>query len=218
MAKLQVETLADRQHAAMEAIRAQRAQRLAQSDWVEAPDASISAAARAGWRVYRQLLRDWPARVADPLNPPPWPDDPAMVGTTDTYLIIAHGGYPDGGLVYGDPTLVTDWVARVRAAAQRRLQLNAAAALHVIRAELAEAQEAEALGVPPPGGRSSTQLQTLIQQGQTAFKSVYQAVQSATTIAGINAALEAARQQGLDWLVGPDWDPYPETCPWTVAT
>ena len=216
MAKLTVETLADRKRAAMEAIRGQRDQRLAQSDWVEAPDAPLSAAAKASWRAYRQLLRDWPTRVANPLNPPPWPDDPKAAGVTDAYLIIAAGGYVGSGVVYGDATIATDWLARVRAAASKRLQLNAAAALHAIRTELAEAQEAEALGVPPPGGRSSTQLQNLIQQGQTAFKQAYQAVGAAASVAEISTALSGALQQGLAWLVGSDWQPYPDTCPWGV--
>jgi len=110
------------------------------------------------------------------------------------------------------------WADIVRADAERYLYSNASATLRRIRDELAEAQEAEALGVPPPGGRSSTQLQTLIQQGQAAFKRVYQAVQGAATVADVNAALDGARQQGLTWLVGLDWAPYPETCPWTVAT
>jgi len=111
-----------------------------------------------------------------------------------------------------------DWVAYVRELATHAIYTNASATFRRIRAELAEAQEAEAFGVPPPGGRSSAQLQTLIQQGQQAFKNVYRAVQAATTVAEINAALTGAQQQGLTWLVGPDWQPYPETCPWTVAT
>ncbi len=110
------------------------------------------------------------------------------------------------------------WTDIVRADVERALYTNATASFRRIREELAEAQEAEALGVPPPGGRSSAELNDLIAQGQAAFKAVYQAVQAATSVADINAVLETARQQGLDWLVGPDWQPYPETCPWTVAT
>ncbi len=107
------------------------------------------------------------------------------------------------------------WPEIVRADAERALYTNATASFRRIREELAEAQEAEALGVPPPGGRSSAELNDLIVQGQAAFKAVYQAVQAATSVANINTVLDGARQQGLDWLVGPD---YPETCPWTVAT
>jgi len=110
------------------------------------------------------------------------------------------------------------WLDIVRAEAERYLYTNATASFRRIREELAEAQEAESLGVPPPGGRSSAELQALIQQGQAAFKQVYQAVQDAASVAEINAALDGARQQGLDWLVGLDWQPYPETCPWTWAT
>jgi len=217
MAKIKVETLADRQRAAMESIRSQRNQKLAQSDWVEAPDAPLSAATRASWRAYRQLLRDWPDRVTDPLNPPPWPDDPATVGVADAYLILVPGGYVGGGTVYGDPAVATEWFSRVKAAAAKRVQLNAAAAMHAIRLELAEAQEAEALGVPPPRGRSTTELNDLIQQGQAAFKTVFQNIEGASDISGVNTVLNNSLQGGLGWMVGGDWSPYPDTCPWAVG-
>ena len=110
------------------------------------------------------------------------------------------------------------WVGIVRADALQRLTRAGTAAFRAIREELAEAQEAEALGVPPPGGRSASGVQRLLDQGRQAFRQVYQAVENATSVAEINAALEQARKSGLTWLVGPEWEPYPEECPWTVAT
>ena len=110
------------------------------------------------------------------------------------------------------------WLDIVRADATQMLTRAATAAFERIRKELAEAQEAENLGVPPPGGRSAAEVQALLDQGRQAFRQVYQAVEAAASVAEINAVLEQARESGLTWLVGPDWEPYPEECPWTVAT
>ena len=107
-----------------------------------------------------------------------------------------------------------DWTGYVKGLATEYLTKRAARALRTIRDELADAQEAEALGIQPPAGGSSQELQALLQQRQQAFKTVHDAIQGATTIADINAALQDARTQGLDWLVGPEWEPYPDTCPW----
>ena len=219
MAKLKVETLADRRRAAMERIRGQRNARLAASDWTEAADAPLSAAARTSWRRYRALLRDWPARVTDPLNPPPWPDDPAAVRVPDAYLTLAPGAYIAAGSVYDDPAIATEWPARVQAAATRRLQENARAAFLAITTERQQAAFAESAGLPlPEGVRPTSTLDQLMVDGQAAYKAALDAVAAAASVAEINAALEQARDNGLTWLVGPDWEPYPEECPWTVAT
>jgi len=134
-----------------------------------------------------------------------------------------HATLDEDGRIHGAPP---DWIEEVRQrwtdivreAAMAELYRRATAAFRAIREELVEAEEAEALGVPPPRGRSSQELQALLDAGRTAFKQVYDAVSAAQSVAEINAALEAARSQGLDWLVGPDWQAYPETCPWELAT
>ena len=134
-----------------------------------------------------------------------------------------HATLDEDGRIHGAPPdwleeVRQRWTDIVREAALAELYRQATAAFKTIREELAEAEQAEALGVPPPGGRPSTELLDLIKQGQTAFKKVYQAVQGAAAVAEINAALEAARSQGLTWLVPEDWQAYPETCPWELAT
>ena len=110
------------------------------------------------------------------------------------------------------------WLDIVRADATKTLTRAAAAAFRRIREELAEAEEAENLGVPPPGGRSAAEVQVLLDQGRQAFQRVYQAVENAASIAEINDTVQQARDSGLTWLVGLDWEPYPEECPWTIAS
>lgn len=71
---------ADRESAnevALATLRVQRNARLTASDWTQtASDAPLSDADRKAWAEYRQALRDWPASIDDPLDPPPWPDQP----------------------------------------------------------------------------------------------------------------------------------------------
>jgi len=110
------------------------------------------------------------------------------------------------------------WLDIVRADALQQLTRAGTAAFRTIREELAEAQEAGELGVPPPDGRSAAEVQALLDQGRQEFRQVYQAVEAAASVAEINAALQQARDSGLTWLVGLDWEPYPETCPWMVGT
>lgn len=58
-------------------LRAERDQRLRASDWTQLADAVLPGTSTlAQWATYRQALRDWPATVTDPLNPPPWPTEP----------------------------------------------------------------------------------------------------------------------------------------------
>ena len=61
---------------AMSALRIERDQRLAASDWTQMPDAPLGDAARAAWRGYRQALRDLPETVTDPAAIA-WPVAPA---------------------------------------------------------------------------------------------------------------------------------------------
>jgi len=56
----------------MQALRSQRDELLAQSDWTQVADAPVDAAA---WATYRQALRDLPANTTDPRNPT-WPTKP----------------------------------------------------------------------------------------------------------------------------------------------
>ena len=59
---------------AMAQLRGNRNQLLAQCDWTQIPDCSISN--KAEWATYRQALRDFPATVADARLPIEWPHDP----------------------------------------------------------------------------------------------------------------------------------------------
>ena len=56
----------------MQALRSQRDELLAQSDWTQVADAPVDAAV---WATYRQALRDLPANTTDPRNPT-WPTKP----------------------------------------------------------------------------------------------------------------------------------------------
>ena len=56
----------------MQALRSQRDDLLAQSDWTQVADAPVDASA---WATYRQALRDLPANTTDPRNPT-WPTKP----------------------------------------------------------------------------------------------------------------------------------------------
>ncbi|MFP4405627.1 phage tail assembly chaperone [Rhodosalinus sp.] len=55
------------------AVRAERARRLAASDWTQVADAPVD---QAGWRAYRQALRDVPQQPGfpDTVN---WPEEPS---------------------------------------------------------------------------------------------------------------------------------------------
>lgn len=57
-------------------LRRARSALLEASDWTQLPDVPLGAAMRAAWTNYRQALRDWPATVTDPFDPPPWPEPP----------------------------------------------------------------------------------------------------------------------------------------------
>ena len=107
------------------------------------------------------------------------------------------------------------WSDIVREAARQRVTANAIARLRALRTERDDAAEAEALGVPPPGGRSVAELDQLISEIQAVFRSVHDAINAAASVAEINAALQGALDDGHAWLVGEDWEPYPEECPWS---
>ena len=109
------------------------------------------------------------------------------------------------------------WLDIVRADALNRLAQNGTAALEAISSERQRAAFAEQHGLPlPQGVRPTATLDQLMADGVAAYKATLAAVQNAATVAEINAALDGARQQSLDWLVPPDWQPYPDTCPWSV--
>ena len=57
------------------AIRTERNQRLASTDWTQLPDVTLSDDAKQAYRTYRQALRDFPSSTTDPLNPD-WPVAP----------------------------------------------------------------------------------------------------------------------------------------------
>lgn len=78
MAKLTVETQADRDAAAADALRAQRDAKLRETDWTQMPDSPLSAADKAKWATYRRSLRDLPANTPDP-HSPKWPTPPGKL-------------------------------------------------------------------------------------------------------------------------------------------
>lgn len=56
-------------------IRYERNNLLAQSDWTQASDSSLSDSKKTEWASYRQILRDIPANTTDPSNVS-YPDKP----------------------------------------------------------------------------------------------------------------------------------------------
>jgi hypothetical protein len=60
-------------HEAWRQLRFKRSRMLVKSDWTQAPDAPVDAAA---WAAYRQALRDLPQNTQDPRNVT-WPEPPA---------------------------------------------------------------------------------------------------------------------------------------------
>lgn len=81
-APLSGEELVQREADAVEALesawsmlRARRDALLGASDWTQLPDAPLSATEAAAWNAYRQKLRDLPARISSP-HDPPWPEPP----------------------------------------------------------------------------------------------------------------------------------------------
>ena len=61
----------------MTALRGERDQRLAASDFTQLPDAPLNAAAKTAWQNYRQALRDLPERADLNLDSPQWPTVPS---------------------------------------------------------------------------------------------------------------------------------------------
>lgn len=53
-------------------LRSRRTQLLSACDWTQVPDAPVDSLA---WAIYRQALRDLPAKTEDPRNPQ-WPTPP----------------------------------------------------------------------------------------------------------------------------------------------
>jgi hypothetical protein len=67
--------MAERNRAALEALRARRDELLTACDWTQMPDSPLEVAKRTAWAAYRQQLRDLPANTSDPSNPV-WPAVP----------------------------------------------------------------------------------------------------------------------------------------------
>lgn len=59
----------------MAGLRYRRNQLLTQSDWTQGSDSPLSTGTKAGWAIYRQALRDLPAKVKDPAKID-WPAAP----------------------------------------------------------------------------------------------------------------------------------------------
>lgn len=79
MARLKIRKQADRIAEAWKALRAERDRRLAETDWTQLPDVSLSPEERAAWQAYRQALRDLPAIVGEEdllAGRIPWPEPP----------------------------------------------------------------------------------------------------------------------------------------------
>ena len=66
--------------AAWQRLRTERNARLTASDWTQASD--YASQHKAAWSVYRQALRDLPAKTEDPRNPL-WPVPPTAAGTLE---------------------------------------------------------------------------------------------------------------------------------------
>ena len=78
MAKLTVETQADRDAAAADSLRAERDAKLRESDWTQLPDTPLQAGDKTKWAKYRQSLRDLPANTPD-ARKPAWPTPPGKL-------------------------------------------------------------------------------------------------------------------------------------------
>jgi len=65
------------QEQAMRDVRNWRNELLLESDYTQLPDAPLTAAQVAQWRVYRQALRDYPKQInVTDWSAPPWPVAP----------------------------------------------------------------------------------------------------------------------------------------------
>jgi len=106
------------------------------------------------------------------------------------------------------------WLDVVKNHALSTLYRNARAAFEDIERRLKEAVAAEELGVPPPDGIPSSELQARLEQGKAVFKSVYDAVMGTNSVESVNDVLRNALNDGHLWLVGQDWSEYPPEFPW----
>lgn len=60
----------------LEELRAIRNQKLADTDWVNAEDADLSAEQWQAWQVYRQALRNIPNQLLTTPEQAKWPEEP----------------------------------------------------------------------------------------------------------------------------------------------
>lgn len=72
---LSPEELADKQAQQWDAVRFERNDKLASSDWTQLADSPMTAAQKKAWAKYRQELRDVPTGQTDPFNIQ-WPTEP----------------------------------------------------------------------------------------------------------------------------------------------
>lgn len=72
---------------AWDRLRAERARRLAGTDWTVVADARTLQPHRGAWLAYRQALRDFPSTVVDPRNPL-WPDINDYLDAPDWDLFV----------------------------------------------------------------------------------------------------------------------------------
>lgn len=61
-------------------LRAERNAHLTTSDWSQLGDTPLTTAQRTAWKAYRQALRDLPAGLNSP-HDPPWPEPPTKAAT-----------------------------------------------------------------------------------------------------------------------------------------
>ena len=60
----------------LQELRNKRDTLLSSSDFSQLPDSPLTEEQKQAWAEYRQQLRDYPATVVDPINPPPFPSKP----------------------------------------------------------------------------------------------------------------------------------------------
>jgi len=77
VASLTAEEIQAAKDSAMAQLRGNRNNLLAQCDWTQIPDCTLSN--KIAWMTYRQALRDFPSTVADARLPVEWPHSPDWV-------------------------------------------------------------------------------------------------------------------------------------------
>ena len=109
-----------------------------------------------------------------------------------------------------------DWLGYIKKLALEYIYWNAYYAFQDLKDRMAAVATAEELGVPSPDpeGRSTVELQAVLDAGKKLFKATYDKINAATSVAEINALLAGVREQGHTWLVDDGWGPYDVRCNW----